>query len=130
MSYTANDAQENMESLIAGLKKQFKALTAYMNNADDPLTFSEKVEINNLRTKVSIEIHHRELLAAFDAAAVEVIRPPTAQEVAALQDTLVELDRDLDDIADFQAVVGFAEDVMTQNAERFMEILKTIRMNA
>jgi hypothetical protein len=127
MEYTPTDAKENMESLIAGLKRKFNQLTTLMNSL---ASFDLRVEINNLRMKVSIEIHHRELLAAFDAASAQVIRPPTAQEVAALQDTLGALDRDLSSLGSFQAIVSFVEDVMTQNAGRFMEILSTIKMNA
>jgi hypothetical protein len=33
---------------------------------------------------------------------------------------------DLDSLANFQAVVKFVEDLMTQNAQRFTDILKTI----
>lgn len=127
MAYTPADAKENMESLIAGLKKKFNELTNLMSSL---ASFDLRVEVNNLRLKVSIEIHHRELLAAFDAASAEVIRPPTPGEVANLRNTLIELDRDLSSLASFQAIVSFVEDVMTQNAERFAEILDTIRMNA
>jgi hypothetical protein len=124
MAFTAADAKENMEKLIAGLQNQFAQLTTLMNSV---ASFDLRVEINNLRMQLSIEIHHRELLAAFDAASAEVIRPPTPQEVAALQQTLVALDRDLSGLATFQAVVSFVQDVMTQNAERFVEILKTVK---
>ena len=127
MAYTPADARRNMQSLIAGLNKKFEELTSLMHSL---ASFDLRVEVNNLRTKVSIEIHHRELLAAFDVASAEVIRPPTPEEVASLQDTLVELDRDLSGLASFQAIVSFVEDVMTQNAERFIEILDTIRTNA
>lgn len=127
MEYTPIDAKENMQSLIAGLKNKFNQLTTLMNSL---ASFDLRVEVNNLRMKVSIEIHHRELLAAFDAASAQVIKPPTEQEVAALRNTLVELDRDLSGLGSFQAIVSFVEDVMTQNAERFMEILSTVRMNS
>jgi hypothetical protein len=127
MAYTPADARRNMQSLIAGLNKKFEELTSLMHSL---ASFDLRVEVNNLRAKVSREIRHRELLAAFDAASVEVIRPPTQEEVANLQNTLVELDRDLSGLASFQAIVSFVEDVMTQNAERFIEILDTIRTNA
>lgn len=127
MAYTPGDAKDNMKSLIAGLKNQHQQLSDML---DGIFSASKIAEINNLRMKVSIEIHHRELLAAFDAASAQVVREPTAQEVAELQDTLRELDKDLSGLANFQAVVSFVENVMTQNAERFIEILKTIKTNA
>jgi hypothetical protein len=127
MAYTPADARENMVRLIAGLKTQHEHLS---NMLDGTFSASKIAEINNLRMKVSIEIHHREALAAFDAASKQIVREPTPQEVSALQDTLRMLDQDLSGLANFQAVVSFIEDVMTKNAERFVEIIKTIRTNA
>jgi hypothetical protein len=124
MPYEVEDARASMEFLIQGLKRQHEQLSSFMNTLT---SFSKRAEVNNLRTKLSIEIHHRELIAAFDAASAQIIRPPTETEVDNLRQTLVALQKDLDGLANFQAVVGFIEGVMTENAERFAEILKTIR---
>jgi hypothetical protein len=124
MAYTPAEAKENIKSLIAGLKSQHRQLSDIL---DGTFSASKIAELNNLRMKLSIEIHHREAMAAFDAASKQVVREPTAQEVSELQETLRALDRDLSGLANFQSVVSFVEDVMTQNAERFAAILKTIR---
>lgn len=124
MAYTPAEARQNMKSLIAGLKNQHQQLSDIL---DGTFSASKIAEINNLRMKLSIEIHHREVLAAFDAASKQIVREPTAQEVTALQDTLRALDKDLEGLANFQAVVSFVENVMTENAERFADILKTIK---
>ena len=124
MAYTANDAQDNMNLLIEGLQTKYDDLMEYQFNPE--LKPTEQDIIRNQAAKVLIEKHHRSLLAAFDAASVEVIRAPTAAEVNALQDTLTAMGRDLDSLANFKAVVKFVEEVMTENAQRFNEILETI----
>ncbi|MBV9925261.1 MAG: hypothetical protein JOZ96_09625 [Acidobacteria bacterium] len=127
MAFTPSDAKHNMESLIKGLESQRQQLKDMI----DGLVNTTKIaELNNLREKLNIEIKHRKSMAAFEEASVEIIRPPTPQEVAALQATLRALDKDLSGLANFQAVVSFVEDVMTQNAERFVEIVETIKKKA
>jgi hypothetical protein len=123
--YTASDAQNKMNTLITGLEKKYKELGKYINRPE--LTPSQEADINNQMVKLVIEIHHRKQMAAFDAAAATVIRPPTAAEVTSFQKTLTDLGKDINSIATFQAVVKFAENVMTQNAQRFTDIMKTIK---
>jgi hypothetical protein len=124
MAYTAGDAKDNMNSLIDGLQAKYDGLKDYIFTPG--LTPTQQDIIRNQMAKLLLEKHHRSMLAMFDAASTQVIRPPTASEVSAMQKTLGDLGRDLDSLANFQAVVKFVEDLMTQNAQRFTDILKTI----
>src|ERR1044072_9841137 len=124
MPFTASDAQEEMNSLIEGLQAKYDELKDYIFTPG--LTPTQKDIINNQMAKLLLEIHHKSMLAIFDAASTTVIREPTAAEVKAFQNTLEALGRDLDSLANCQAVVKFIEDLMTQNAQRFNDILKTI----
>ena len=126
MPYTSSDAKDNMNELIHVLQDKYDALKDYIFTPG--LTPTQQDIINNLMVKLLMEIHSKSLIAAFDAAAVAVVREPTATEVAALQKSLQDLGKDLDSLANFQAVVKFIEDVMTQNAQRFNDILKTIQV--
>ena len=124
MPFTASDAQDKMNRLIAGLQAKFDELKEFAFTPG--LTPTQKDIINNQLTKLLLEIHHKSMLAIFDAASKTVIRAPTPTEVKAFQKTLEDLGKDLDSLANFQAVVKFIEDLMTQNAQRFNDILKTI----
>jgi hypothetical protein len=124
MAYTAGDAKDNMNSLIDGLQAKYDGLKDYLLTLG--LTPTQQDIIRNQMAKLLLEKHHRSMIAMFDEASAQVIRAPTASEVSALQKTLGDLGRDLDSLANFQAVVKFVEDLMTQNAQRFTDILKTI----
>lgn len=124
--YTPKIAKSNMETIIAGLNRKYDELSDILFRLDSPV---DRAEINNLRTKLSLEIHHRELLAAFDEIAATIIRPPTEEEVNAFQVTLTELGRALDKEASIRATVGFIEDLMTNSAKRFIDIVETINTN-
>lgn len=124
MAYTPTNARNNMNALIEKLQKKYDDLMDYQFTPG--LTPSQKDIIRNQAMKVLLEKHHKSLLATFDVASTQVIREPTPTEVKALQNTLTEMGRDLDSFANFQAVVKFVENVMTQNAQRFNDILKTI----
>ncbi|HKR61612.1 MAG TPA: hypothetical protein VJS64_18135 [Pyrinomonadaceae bacterium] len=124
MPYTAKDAQDNMNSLIEALQTKYDGLKDFLFTPG--LTPTQKDIVNNQMAKLLLEIHHKSLLAIFDAASTTVIREPTPAEVTALQKTLTEMGKDLDSLANFQAVIKFVEDLMTQNAQRFNDILKTI----
>jgi len=126
MAYTAKDAQDKMNALIKGLDEKYTQLDQYIKTPG--LTPSQRADINNLMVKVLIEVHHRKQVAAFDAAATTVIRPPTATEVKNFQNTLTELGKEIKKIATFQAVTKFVENVMTQNSQRFTDIFKTINL--
>ena len=121
--YTTTDAKNNMNDLVDGLKAQYDQLSSYMQTLP---SLTQQTEVNNLRSKLSLEIHHRELMAAFDEAAATVIRPPAQAEVDNLQNTLRDLNKSISAIADFQAVVGFIENVMTETAQSFNDIVATI----
>jgi len=124
MAYTATNARNNMNALIDELQKKYDDLMDYQFTP--VLTPTQKDIIRNQAMKVLLEKHHKSLLAYFDAASTQVIRDPTPTEVKALQIALTEMSMVLDSFANFQAVVKFVEDVMTQNAQRFNDILKTI----
>ena len=127
MAYTTTDAQNNMEDLIAKLQEKFDQL--FVLKAKPGLSTQDKSEITFEMAKLNQELFHRRLLAAFDTASAIVIRPPTNNEVKALQKTLVFMGKEINTIATITAVIKFVEDVMTENAQRFGDILKTIKIN-
>ena len=124
MPYTSIDAQENMGKLIARLQEKFNEL--FILKSKPGLSTEEKGEITNELAKLNQELLHRRLLAAFDTASATVIRPPTDNEVKNLQSTLEFMGKEINGIATLTAVITFVEEVMTGNAQRFNDILKTI----
>lgn len=124
MPYSAADAQQNMEKLITGMEHLYDELNDYFDTPG--LTTAEKNDINFRMAKLSAEIHHTKLLIHFDAASTPVIREPTQTEVQALQNTLTNLGTELDTMNNVKAVIKFVEEVMTQNAQRIIEIRQTI----
>ncbi len=130
MAATPKSIQSSMEAVIAGLKKQLDDLSTEMfsrlPNKKRKYTEAERDELNNLRAKLSQEIFHREVMAAFDAATVTVVRQPTVAESDALKATLVELGKPLTAKANAFAVVDFVEDLMSTTAKRFNELVSTL----
>ena len=124
MAYSAADAQQNLEDLIEGMEHLYEELNDYFDTPG--LTTAEKNDINFRMAKLSAEIHHTRLLTHFDAAATPVIREPTDAEVQALATTLTNLGAELDAMNNVKAVIKFVEEVMTQNAQRIIEIRQTI----
>lgn len=124
MAYTPADAQNNMNMLIQGLQQKYNELDAFIKTPT--LNPSQVAEINNLMVKLLIEIHHRKQIAAFDAASRTVIRPPTNAEVSDFQHTLTELGKSISSMATFQNILQFVENLMTENAQRFTQIIQTI----
>jgi hypothetical protein len=124
MDYSAADAQQNMEDLVNGMEHLYDELNDYYDTPG--LSTADKNDINYRMAKLSAEIHHTQLLTHFDAASTPVIREPTDAEVNALANTLTNLGRDLDQMNNVKAVIKFVEEVMTQNAQRLIEIRQTI----
>ena len=124
MAYTPDDAQANMEKLIAKLQEKFDEL--FLLRQKPGLSFHDKGEIDFEMAKLNQELLHRRLTAAFDTASATVIREPTPTEVSKLQGTLELMGKDINSIATITAVIKFVEDVMTENAQRFGDILKTV----
>ena len=124
MAYSAAEAQQNLEDLIAGMEHLYDELNDYYDTPG--LSTADKNDINYRMAKLSSEIHHTQLLTHFDAAATPVIREPTPAEVQALQNTLANLGIELDTMNNVKAVIKFVEEVMTQNAQRIIEIRQTI----
>jgi len=126
MAYTPADAKGNMESLIDGLQEKFDQL--FLRSQKPGLSFEDKTQITTEMAKVNQDLFHRRITAAFDEASATIIREPSATEVKNLQATLQLMGKDINSIATISAVIKFAEDVMTANAQRFSDILKTITL--
>lgn len=124
MPYSAATAKKNMEDLIAGMEHLYAELEDYYDNPG--LSNADKNDIDFRMAKLSADIHHSQLLTHFDTAATPVIKEPTQTEVNALAKTLTDLGQDLDTMNNVKAVIKFVEEVMTQNAQRLIEIRKTI----
>jgi hypothetical protein len=124
MPYSAAEAQQNLGNLIAGMEHLYNELNDYYDTPG--LSTADKNDINYRMAKLSAEIHHTQLLTHFDAAATPVIRNPTQAEVQALANTLTNLGTELDTMNNVKAVIKFVEEVMTQNAQRIIEIRQTI----
>ena len=124
MPYSAATAKKNMEDLIEGMQQLYDELEEYYDTPG--LSTADQNDINFRMAKLSADIHHSKLLTHFDTAATPVIKEPTQTEVNALAKTLTDLGKDLDAMNNVKAVIKFVEEVMTQNAQRFIEIRKTI----
>jgi hypothetical protein len=124
MPYSAAEAQQNLGNLIAGMEHLYNELNDYYDTPG--LSTADKNDINYRMAKLSSEIHHTQLLTHFDAAATPVIRNPTQAEVQALANTMTNLGTELDTMNNVKAVIKFVEEVMTQNAQRIIEIRQTI----
>ncbi len=124
MAFTPDNAQANMEKLIEGLQEKFDQL--FKLRQTPGLSFHDKGEIDFEMAKLNQELLHRRLTAAFDTASATIIREPTPAEISKLQGTLELMGKDINSIATITAVIKFVEDVMTENAQRFGDILKTV----
>jgi hypothetical protein len=124
MPYSAATAKKNMHDLIAGMEHLYDELEDYFDTPG--LSNADKNDIDFRMAKLSADIHHSQLLTHFDDAATPVIKEPTQTEVNALAKTLTDLGKDLDTMNNVKAVIKFVEEVMTQNAQRLIEIRKTI----
>lgn len=119
-----------MNLVIAGLQDRLDELNtdifSLLPSGKLKYTAAERDELNNLRSKLVQEIFHREVMAAFDAATVTVVRQPTATEVANLKATMVELGKPLDTMSTAFAVVDFIEDLMSKTVKRWNELVTTL----
>jgi hypothetical protein len=126
MPFTTEDARTNMNDLISRLDEKSKQLSDFIDDNEPDLSSQQIAELELKIAKLDMEIEHRTKTAAFDAASTSIIRPPTETEIVALQNTLEFMGKEINTIATFSAVIKFSEDVMTKNAQRFVDILKTI----
>jgi uncharacterized protein YukE len=131
MPVTVHDVKQSMDSMIGALQKQLDDLSDEMftvlPNGTAKYTPAARAELNNVRSKLSQEIFHRQLVAAFDEATVQVVQQPTQTEVKALQTTLTQLGKPLDQLNDFRVIVGFVEGIMTDTANRFNELTNLLQ---
>ena len=130
MAETPQSIQRSMELMIAGLKDQLDELSAdifSLKNGKRKYTAAERDELNNVRSKLVQEIFHRELMAAFDAATVTVVRQPTLTEVENLKATMIELSQPLDALNSAFAVVNFVEDLMSKTVKSLNVLGSTLQ---
>ena len=126
MPVDVKQVKQSMGDLVAALQKKLKELSVeifvLLPNGRLKYGPDERAELNNVRAKLAQEIFHRELVAAFDEASVQVVAQPTPAEVTALQATMVKIGGPLDVLNDHRAIVGFIEGIMTDSANRFNEL--------
>lgn len=126
MPVDVKQVKQSMEDLVAALQKKLKELSVeiFVLLPDGRLKYrpDERAELNNVRAKLAQEIFHRELIAAFDEASIQVVAQPKPSEVKALQATMVKIGGPLDALNDHRAIVGFIEGIMTDTANRFNEL--------
>ena len=129
MPVDVKQVKQSMEDLVAALQKKLKELSVeiFVLLPDGRLKYrpDERAELNNVRAKLAQEIFHRELIAAFDEAAIQIVTQPTPAEVTALEATMFKIGGPIDALNDHRAIVGFIEGIMTDTANRFNE-LKTL----
>jgi hypothetical protein len=89
-------------------------------------TLAERARLNNLRARLVNELHHMEVMAAFEAASVVVVRQPTEAEVESLKATLVELSKPLDALNDARAVIDFVNGLATRTAAQLEKLAATV----
>lgn len=131
MAETPQSIQRSMKLVIAGLQDRLDELStdifSLLPSGTRKYTAAERDELNNLRSKLVQEIFHREVMAAFDAATVTVVRQPTVTEVANLKATMVELGKPIDAMNSAFAVVDFIEDLMSKTVKRLNELVSTLQ---
>jgi len=124
MAYTPADAKGNMEDLIARLQEKGAQLRTLSKKAG--LSSDERADVIDKRAEVLTEVTNRRVTAALVKASSPIIREPSAAERQNLQDSLVLMGKDINSIATVSAVLTFVDEVLTENADRFTEILETI----
>lgn len=126
MPVDVKQVKQSMEDLVAALQKKLKELSVeiFVLLPDGRLKYrpDERAELNNVRMKLAQEIFHRELIASFDEASIQVVAQPKPSEVKALQATMVKIGGPLEALNDHRAIVGFIEGIMTDTANRFNEL--------
>lgn len=125
------DVKSSMQGIVNALQEKLDELSQeiFSLSSDGRLKYelAERSELNNLRMKLAHEIYHRELVAAFEEASVQVVRQPTEDEVNALSSLMRKIGKPLDQLADYRAIVTFVEGVMTDSASRFNELAQLIK---
>lgn len=121
---TQKDVKDNLDALIKGLKVKIHELTKIMHVQR---SFIKRAQVNNLRVKLSLEIHNREFLAKMVTTKNTVLRDPTVKERNALKSTLHNLNAPLDSNGSLKVTTSFIEDLMTQVAKCFIDTANLLK---
>ena len=126
MSVDVKQVRQSIQDMVVALQLKSKELSVEISvlspNGRLKYRTDERAELNNVHAKLAQELFHRELIAAFDEAAVQVAAQPEPRELKALQATMVKRGRPSNQLNDHHAIVGFIEGIMTDSANRFNEL--------